>query len=99
MQRFDKSLEEFYALCDQLELSLVSLRPGPPARMALHIVGGGGGAVSKAGRWRVHTQPRDLAATPGSKNQPPTGVTGLVSGPGCPSMTVGHPAGPQSEGL
>lgn len=26
VQRFDKSLEEFYALCDQLELCLVRLQ-------------------------------------------------------------------------
>lgn len=26
VQRFDKSLEEFYALCDQLELCLVRLK-------------------------------------------------------------------------
>ena len=25
MQRFDKSLEEFYAICDQIELNLVSM--------------------------------------------------------------------------
>jgi len=25
MQRFDKSLEEFYAICDQIELNLVSV--------------------------------------------------------------------------
>uniref|UniRef100_A0A8B9N924 Mediator of RNA polymerase II transcription subunit 29 n=1 Tax=Accipiter nisus TaxID=211598 RepID=A0A8B9N924_9AVES len=31
LQRFDKSLEEFYALCDQLELCLVSDTPPPPA--------------------------------------------------------------------
>jgi len=25
VQRFDKSLEEFYAICDQIELNLVSM--------------------------------------------------------------------------
>jgi len=25
VQRFDKSLEEFYAICDQVELNLVSI--------------------------------------------------------------------------
>jgi len=25
VQRFDKSLEEFYAICDQIELDLVSI--------------------------------------------------------------------------
>jgi len=25
VQRFDKSLEEFYAICDQIELNLVSI--------------------------------------------------------------------------
>lgn len=30
VQRFDKSLEEFYALCDQLELCLVRLERNTP---------------------------------------------------------------------
>jgi len=38
--RFDKNMEEFYSICDQIELHLVSVPPPPPPPKKHSFVGG-----------------------------------------------------------